>query len=125
MPPPYSVATSLPTYDESEKDKAAAMAASAAEVMPRVRKLTHCSVVVRVGGAVRARGRVCVRPTCALLMCVPVRMRNSPPEMISVTPISCESGTMGSSCWPFSVSGDRFVRTSVLTPYSSPSQPSC
>ncbi|GLD58507.1 NEDD4 family-interacting protein 2 [Lates japonicus] len=35
VPPPYSVATSLPTYDEAEKAKAAAMAASAVEVMPR------------------------------------------------------------------------------------------
>uniref|UniRef100_A0ABM5FZF1 NEDD4 family-interacting protein 2 isoform X2 n=1 Tax=Pogona vitticeps TaxID=103695 RepID=A0ABM5FZF1_9SAUR len=31
LPPPYSVATSLPTYDEAEKAKAAAMAAAAAE----------------------------------------------------------------------------------------------
>ncbi|XP_044526509.1 NEDD4 family-interacting protein 2 [Gracilinanus agilis] len=31
VPPPYSVATSLPTYDEAEKAKAAAMAAAAAE----------------------------------------------------------------------------------------------
>lgn len=38
VPPPYSVATSLPTYDEAEKAKAAAMAASAVEVMPRVRR---------------------------------------------------------------------------------------
>lgn len=37
VPPPYSVATSLPTYDEAEKAKAAAMAASTVEVMPRVR----------------------------------------------------------------------------------------
>lgn len=37
VPPPYSVATSLPTYDEAEKAKAAAMAASAVEVMARVR----------------------------------------------------------------------------------------
>lgn len=37
VPPPYSVATSLPTYDEAEKAKAAAMAASAVEVIPRVR----------------------------------------------------------------------------------------
>lgn len=36
MPPPYSVATSLPTYDEAEKAKAAAMAAAAAEVAQRV-----------------------------------------------------------------------------------------
>lgn len=35
MPPPYSVATSLPTYDEAEKAKAAAMATSAVEVVPR------------------------------------------------------------------------------------------
>ncbi|XP_066478281.1 NEDD4 family-interacting protein 2 [Tiliqua scincoides] len=31
VPPPYSVATSLPTYDEAEKAKAAAIAAAAAE----------------------------------------------------------------------------------------------
>lgn len=37
VPPPYSVATSLPTYDEAEKAKAAAMAASTVEVIPRVR----------------------------------------------------------------------------------------
>lgn len=36
VPPPYSVATSLPTYDEAEKAKAAAMAASTVDVMPRV-----------------------------------------------------------------------------------------
>lgn len=36
VPPPYSIATSLPTYDEAEKAKAAAMAASAVEVIPRV-----------------------------------------------------------------------------------------
>ncbi|XP_072225564.1 NEDD4 family-interacting protein 2 [Leuresthes tenuis] len=35
VPPPYSVATSLPTYDEAEKAKAAAMAASRVEVLPR------------------------------------------------------------------------------------------
>ncbi|XP_042571914.1 NEDD4 family-interacting protein 2-like [Cyprinus carpio] len=35
VPPPYSIATSLPTYDEAEKAKAAAMAASAVEVIPR------------------------------------------------------------------------------------------
>nr|XP_020447781.1 NEDD4 family-interacting protein 2 [Monopterus albus] len=35
VPPPYSVATSLPTYDEAEKAKAAAMATSAVEVVPR------------------------------------------------------------------------------------------
>ncbi|CAL9698774.1 unnamed protein product [Knipowitschia caucasica] len=35
VPPPYSVATSLPTYDEAEKAKAAAMAASAVDVLPR------------------------------------------------------------------------------------------
>uniref|UniRef100_A0A8C2I2D1 Nedd4 family interacting protein 2 n=1 Tax=Cyprinus carpio TaxID=7962 RepID=A0A8C2I2D1_CYPCA len=35
VPPPYSVATSLPTYDEAEKAKAAAMAASVMEVIPR------------------------------------------------------------------------------------------
>lgn len=39
MPPPYSVATSLPTYDEAEKAKAAAMAAAAAETAQRVRQL--------------------------------------------------------------------------------------
>ena len=38
MPPPYSVATSLPTYDEAEKAKAAAMAAAAAETAQRVRR---------------------------------------------------------------------------------------
>jgi hypothetical protein len=38
VPPPYSVATSLPTYDEAEKAKAAAMAAAAAETSQRVRK---------------------------------------------------------------------------------------
>lgn len=32
------------------------------------------------------------------------RMTNSLPETISVTLISFESGTMESSCWPFSVS---------------------
>ncbi|KPP69413.1 hypothetical protein Z043_111834, partial [Scleropages formosus] len=32
VPPPYSVATSLPTYDEAEKAKAAAMAAAAVDV---------------------------------------------------------------------------------------------
>ncbi|KAL1021901.1 hypothetical protein UPYG_G00019500 [Umbra pygmaea] len=35
VPPPYSVATSLPTYDEAEKAKAASMALSAVEVMPQ------------------------------------------------------------------------------------------
>ncbi|KAM9828873.1 NEDD4 family-interacting protein 2 isoform X2 [Syngnathus typhle] len=35
VPPPYSVATSLPTYDEAEKAKATAMAASVEEVMSR------------------------------------------------------------------------------------------
>lgn len=35
VPPPYSVATSLPTYDEAEKAKAADMAASAVDLMPR------------------------------------------------------------------------------------------
>lgn len=36
VPPPYSVATTLPTYDEAEKAKAAAMAAAAAaESAPR------------------------------------------------------------------------------------------
>ncbi|XP_020828967.2 NEDD4 family-interacting protein 2 [Phascolarctos cinereus] len=39
VPPPYSVATSLPTYDEAEKAKAAAMAAAAAETSLRVRKI--------------------------------------------------------------------------------------
>ncbi|XP_021464391.2 NEDD4 family-interacting protein 2 isoform X2 [Oncorhynchus mykiss] len=34
VPPPYSVATSLPTYDEAEKAKAAAMVLSAVEVIP-------------------------------------------------------------------------------------------
>ncbi|KPP77425.1 hypothetical protein Z043_103153 [Scleropages formosus] len=33
VPPPYSVATSLPTYDEAEKAKAAAMAASTVHVV--------------------------------------------------------------------------------------------
>ncbi|XP_069826769.1 NEDD4 family-interacting protein 2 isoform X1 [Dendropsophus ebraccatus] len=35
VPPPYSVATTLPTYDEAEKAKAAAMAAAAAEASQR------------------------------------------------------------------------------------------
>nr|XP_005307720.1 NEDD4 family-interacting protein 2 isoform X4 [Chrysemys picta bellii] len=35
VPPPYSVATSLPTYDEAEKAKAAAMAAAAADAAQR------------------------------------------------------------------------------------------
>ncbi|XP_008323405.1 NEDD4 family-interacting protein 2 [Cynoglossus semilaevis] len=35
VPPPYSVATSLPTYDEAEKAKAAAIAASSVEVLTR------------------------------------------------------------------------------------------
>lgn len=35
VPPPYSVATSLPTYDEVEKAKAAELAASAVDVIPR------------------------------------------------------------------------------------------
>ncbi|TNN21578.1 NEDD4 family-interacting protein 2 [Liparis tanakae] len=35
VPPPYSVATSLPTYDEAEKAKAASLATSAPEAMPR------------------------------------------------------------------------------------------
>ncbi|KAG8452219.1 hypothetical protein GDO86_004135 [Hymenochirus boettgeri] len=35
VPPPYSVATTLPTYDEAEKAKAAAMAAVAAEASQR------------------------------------------------------------------------------------------
>ncbi|XP_014005770.1 NEDD4 family-interacting protein 2 isoform X1 [Salmo salar] len=34
VPPPYSVATSLPTYDEAEKAKAAGMVLSAVEVIP-------------------------------------------------------------------------------------------
>ncbi|XP_006894141.1 PREDICTED: NEDD4 family-interacting protein 2-like [Elephantulus edwardii] len=38
VPPPYSVATSLPTYDEAEKAKAAAMAAVAAETSPRIQE---------------------------------------------------------------------------------------
>lgn len=45
--------------------------------------------------------------TCYIyVVCVRVntRMTNSLPETISVTLISFESGTMGSSCWPFSVS---------------------
>lgn len=37
VPPPYSVATSLPTYDEAEKAKAASLATSTVDVMPRVR----------------------------------------------------------------------------------------
>lgn len=37
VPPPYSVATSLPTYDEAEKAKAAALAATTVEVISRVR----------------------------------------------------------------------------------------
>lgn len=41
MPPPYSVATSLPTYDEAEKAKAAAIAAAAAETSQRVRQRYH------------------------------------------------------------------------------------
>lgn len=39
VPPPYSVATSLPTYDEAEKAKAAAMAAAAAEAAQRVSEI--------------------------------------------------------------------------------------
>ncbi|XP_053311356.1 NEDD4 family-interacting protein 2 isoform X2 [Spea bombifrons] len=35
VPPPYSVATTLPTYDEAEKAKAAAMAAAAAQAAQR------------------------------------------------------------------------------------------
>ncbi|KAK9524022.1 hypothetical protein VZT92_017889 [Zoarces viviparus] len=35
VPPPYSVATSLPTYDEAEKAKAASLATSTVDVMPR------------------------------------------------------------------------------------------
>ncbi|XP_077014623.1 NEDD4 family-interacting protein 2 [Tamandua tetradactyla] len=38
VPPPYSVATSLPTYDEAEKAKAAAMAAEAAETSQRTQE---------------------------------------------------------------------------------------
>ncbi|XP_022376090.1 NEDD4 family-interacting protein 2-like [Enhydra lutris kenyoni] len=38
VPPPYSVATSLPTYDEAEKAKAVAMAAAAAETAQRIRE---------------------------------------------------------------------------------------
>ena len=39
VPPPYSVATSLPTYDEAEKAKADAMAAHPLDVlMQRVRR---------------------------------------------------------------------------------------
>ncbi|XP_004400841.1 PREDICTED: NEDD4 family-interacting protein 2 isoform X2 [Odobenus rosmarus divergens] len=38
VPPPYSVATSLPTYDEAEKAKAAAMAAAAAETAQRIQE---------------------------------------------------------------------------------------
>ncbi|XP_041128289.1 NEDD4 family-interacting protein 2-like [Polyodon spathula] len=34
VPPPYSVATTLPTYDEAENAKAAAMVAAAADVAP-------------------------------------------------------------------------------------------
>lgn len=36
VPPPYSVATSLPTYDEAEKAKAAALAAAAVDAPQRV-----------------------------------------------------------------------------------------
>ncbi|XP_066562785.1 NEDD4 family-interacting protein 2 [Amia ocellicauda] len=35
VPPPYSVATSLPTYDEAEKAKAAAMSAASMDVVQR------------------------------------------------------------------------------------------
>ncbi|XP_062865756.1 NEDD4 family-interacting protein 2 isoform X2 [Trichomycterus rosablanca] len=35
VPPPYSVATSLPTYDEVEKAKAAELAASSVDTIPR------------------------------------------------------------------------------------------
>ncbi|KAK1342025.1 hypothetical protein QTO34_016778, partial [Cnephaeus nilssonii] len=42
VPPPYSVATSLPTYDEAEKAKAAAMAAAAAETSQRIQE-EECS----------------------------------------------------------------------------------
>ncbi|XP_059826372.1 NEDD4 family-interacting protein 2 isoform X2 [Hypanus sabinus] len=38
VPPPYSIATSLPTYDEAEKAKAAAMAAAAGEAAQRFRE---------------------------------------------------------------------------------------
>ncbi|KAK2503644.1 hypothetical protein MC885_005016 [Smutsia gigantea] len=38
VPPPYSVATSLPTYDEAEKAKAAAMAAATAETAQRIQE---------------------------------------------------------------------------------------
>uniref|UniRef100_A0A2K5EU21 Nedd4 family interacting protein 2 n=1 Tax=Aotus nancymaae TaxID=37293 RepID=A0A2K5EU21_AOTNA len=38
VPPPYSVATSLPTYDEAEKAKAAAMAAAAAETSQKIQE---------------------------------------------------------------------------------------
>ncbi|XP_007946911.2 NEDD4 family-interacting protein 2 [Orycteropus afer afer] len=38
VPPPYSVATSLPTYDEAEKAKAAAMAAAAAETSQTIQE---------------------------------------------------------------------------------------
>lgn len=44
VPPPYSVATSLPTYDEAEKAKAAAMAAGAAEVGQRVRNVSFFKI---------------------------------------------------------------------------------
>lgn len=40
-------------------------------------------------------------------------MTNSPPETISATPISFESGTMGSSCWPFSVRHVNICNASV------------
>ncbi|KAJ8255604.1 hypothetical protein COCON_G00194680 [Conger conger] len=36
VPPPYSIATSLPTYDEAEKAKAAAMAAASLDMVPRL-----------------------------------------------------------------------------------------
>lgn len=42
VPPPYSIATSLPTYDEAEKAKAAAMAAAAAETSQRIQE-EECS----------------------------------------------------------------------------------
>uniref|UniRef100_A0A8C3WW52 Nedd4 family interacting protein 2 n=1 Tax=Catagonus wagneri TaxID=51154 RepID=A0A8C3WW52_9CETA len=38
VPPPYSVATSLPTYDEAEKAKAAAIAAAVAETSQRIQE---------------------------------------------------------------------------------------
>lgn len=46
VPPPYSVATSLPTYDEVEKAKAAELAASTVDTVPRVKSLTDLCVCV-------------------------------------------------------------------------------